>query len=136
MSCCMNRIVDNTKTLCFIKFLLVGVINTSLTFLIYALLRFWGIIPEVCNIIGYVVGVINSFLWNKKWVFKTSETNVFREFACFVFVFAVCYTMQFWAFTTMLYRFQLNDYVAQISGMIIYTSLNYVLNSYFSFRNK
>lgn len=118
----------------FIKFLIVGCINTGITYLCFIILRFIGVSPELSNTIGYVVGVINSFIWNKKWVFNTHNTNVLREAFSFFIIFLVCFTLQFIIFRFLIYQMNTNEYLAQLISMIIYTVLNYILNRLFSFK--
>lgn len=120
----------------FLKFLMVGVMNTAVTFFCYSILRFFQIAPITCNAVGYICGVVNSFIWNKKWVFRTKKTNIYREAISFLIVFLLCYFIQFWTFSIMLDRFHINDYIAQLLGMIVYTILNYTLNKLFSFNQK
>ena len=56
----------------FIRYLLVGVINTLVTLIvIYVCKSILDINQWVSNAIGYVAGLINSFIWNKNWVFKS-----------------------------------------------------------------
>lgn len=118
----------------FLKFLIVGIINTGITYIVYVLLRFLDLVPELCNVIGYIVGVVNSFIWNKKWVFQARSGNTINEFMSFIAVFVVCYAIQLYVFRTMLYVFFINEYLAQLIGMIVYTILNFSLNRIFSFK--
>lgn len=69
----------------FTKFALVGVLNTSIDFGILNYLitstgveRGVGIIP--LNAISFSVATINSFLWNKSWVFKSKKKATFLTF--------------------------------------------------------
>ena len=118
----------------FSKFLVVGVINTTITYLVYTLLRCIDLSPEISNAAGYVAGVINSFVWNKKWVFHTEGTDVWREIVSFVIIFGICYGIQFLAFRFMLYRLEWNEYIVQLIGIGVYTVLNFILNRLFTFR--
>lgn len=118
----------------FIKFILVGIINTTLTYITYVILRLFKIPPIICNTAGYIIGVINSYLWNKKWVFKTTETNVKKEFIHFIFVFFICYILQLLVFYLMINYTAINEYIIQIVGMAVYTILNYTLNRIYSFK--
>lgn len=130
----MNTTNKHEETIRFGKFLVVGLINTSVTYIVYVFLRLFLLSPEICNAAGYVAGVINSFLWNKKWVFKTKGTNVIREAISFLVVFMISYGVQLYTFRLMLYNLLWNEYLAQFFGMVIYTILNFVLNRFFSFK--
>ena len=54
----------------FVKFGLVGVLNTLINWIIFALLNFIGVDYIVANVIAYVIATANSYIWNSKWVFK------------------------------------------------------------------
>ena len=91
----MNMTYANRKALMqFVRYAAVGVINTTLTlFVIYVCKGLLGMNPWVSNAIGYVAGFVNSFLWNKLWVFN-SHNAVVREAAKFVGGFFLCYGLQ------------------------------------------
>lgn len=127
---------DSQEILRFAKFLVVGCINTAITYLCYVVLRLFDLQPEWCNTIGYIAGVINSFVWNKTWVFQTHGTNVVREAFAFLVVFAVCFLVQMMVFRTLIHQMAVNEYVAQLLGMVVYTVLNFVLNRLFSFKKR
>lgn len=55
----------------FIKFGLVGVSNTLLFFSVYTLLwKVFGVWYVAASALGFAVGAINGFLWNRAWTFK------------------------------------------------------------------
>jgi putative flippase GtrA len=55
----------------FVKFGIVGVSNTLLTFAVYTvLLKGFGVWYLAASAIGFVVGAINGFLWNRRWTFR------------------------------------------------------------------
>jgi putative flippase GtrA len=54
----------------FIKFGIVGVSNTLLTFLVYTLLlKVFGVWYIAASAIGFTVGAVNGFLLNRRWTF-------------------------------------------------------------------
>jgi len=55
----------------FVKFGIVGVSNTLLTFAVYTLLlKVFGVWYLAASAIGFVVGAINGFLLNRRWTFR------------------------------------------------------------------
>ncbi|WP_010200086.1 GtrA family protein [Bacillus sp. m3-13] len=59
-----------------LKFGTVGVFNTLITFVSFTILYFLGFNYLVANVIGYCLGVMNSYYWNKKWVFQDNRKTV------------------------------------------------------------
>ena len=128
-------IIPRKTTVQLIKFAMVGVLNTVLSLVvIYAMMSFFHVGVYMANICGYAVGIVNSFIWNKLWVFKKNEGTVFREIAYFLVIFALCYGIQFCSLRLMIEHFSINSYLAQLLAMGVYTIMNFVLNKCITFR--
>lgn len=62
----------------FSKFIIVGLMNTAIDFLILNLLMraaeiYQGKWIILLNVISFSIAIINSYLWNKYWTFKSRE---------------------------------------------------------------
>jgi putative flippase GtrA len=53
----------------FIKFNLVGLLNTALDFAVFTLLSWLGVFYIIAQCISYGVGMLNSYTLNKYWTF-------------------------------------------------------------------
>jgi len=54
----------------FVKFGIVGISNTLLTFIVYTiLLKVFGVWYLAASAIGFIVGATNGFLLNRRWTF-------------------------------------------------------------------
>ena len=139
--------IKNIVVIQFAKYFLVGVMNTLITFiLIFVCKTFLGINEYVSNGIGYVGGLINSFIWNKKWVFK-SDKKAHIEALKFAVGFLLCYGVQLlvvWALYehTFLktYEFDFGFYtcggygLATILGNFVYSFANFCYNRFVTFK--
>lgn len=131
----------------FVKYALVGVMNTLVTLIvIYVTKSFLGIKPMGANAIGYVCGLINSFIWNKRWVFR-SQKDFKREAVKFMAGFGLCYALQFVIVWVLTYRTPLGAMqweiqgmafsgyaVATLAGNIGYTATNFIYNRMVTFK--
>ncbi len=54
----------------FVKFSLVGVLNTLISEGVYVIVVFFGGHYLVASIIGFVLSVLNAYYWNSRYVFK------------------------------------------------------------------
>ena len=68
-----------------IKFILVGGLNTIIDLGVLNLLMFIfgiasGIYYSLFKSISFTIAVINSYLWNKFWVFDRRDSNAKKEF--------------------------------------------------------
>ncbi|KMJ59091.1 sugar translocase [Bacillus sp. LL01] len=66
----------------FLKFGTVGVFNTLITFFSFTVFYYIGINYLLAHVMGYGLGVLNSYYWNKRWVFKDErkKTAIFYKF--------------------------------------------------------
>ena len=118
-----------------IKFGIVGVFNTLLTLLIiWICLRLFHWSDNVSNVVGYAFGVINSFIWNKKWTFSY-KGKLSTSFIKFVIVFLVSYLIQFCVLQILLKYLNTDSYYCHLLSMVVYTLINFVLNKIFTFKN-
>lgn len=129
-----------------VKYALVGCLNTIITLgLIFVCKSLLGINDYVSNAIGYVAGLINSFIWNKNWVFN-SHGAYQREMVLFFVGFAICYGLQFltvWLINQSWFGdteydlgfFVISGYgIATLIGNVVYTCCNFIYNRAVTFR--
>lgn len=126
----MNRTVGQAA-----RFGLVGLMNTAITYLSSHALLYWlhaGKAPS--NAIAYVLGLINSFVWNKLWTFRSKGFR-FVELALFLGVFGVCWLAQ-WGAYDLMQKAGLHERAAFALGMVVYTGLNFLGNKFITFGRK
>jgi len=59
----------NSTSKQFIKFVVVGTLNTAIDIGLLNLLLFWHWDTLIANTIAFLVASVNSFMWNKYWTF-------------------------------------------------------------------
>jgi len=72
------------RWLLFIKFALVGVVNTAIDLIVYGLLSLFHTHFILAQCISYSAGVLNSYMMNRKWTFKQKGKGSRREFFTFI----------------------------------------------------
>jgi len=87
------------------------------------------------NIIGYSLGLINSFALNKTFTFQ-SRKSIKKELLHFVVVFIVSYSANLITLITLVKELYFNTNVAYIFGMLIYSITNFMGNKYLTFATK
>ncbi|MEG2219727.1 MAG: GtrA family protein [Muribaculaceae bacterium] len=139
-----------TTTIQLIKYGLVGISNSLLTLVVIFLCNdILNINLFIADILGYVVGLINSFIWNKNWVFKSHSNSVRIEMILFLIGFGICFGLQFltvWGIVTFTTVKEMSvigisapafgEYLAVCIGMVVYTICNYIYNRFVTFRQK
>lgn len=120
----------------FLKFGLVGLVNTLVTlFVIWVLIHWFHSNDYVANIFGYLAGLLNSFILNKIWTFQTSG-NVKSSLVKFLIIFVISYFIQLGVLYLLLHFTKLHTYLMQVVSMISYTLVNFFLNKKYTFNNQ
>lgn len=71
----------------FVKFNIVGILNTGVDFgLFYLLTDLFGVNEHAAKIISYTAGIVNSYVWNTMWTFRKEKKRTLREMALFLLV--------------------------------------------------
>jgi len=135
-----RRIISSKQTVG--RFVVVGGLNTALDFGILIGLTFLGLDKIVANIISSTTAFIFSFFANKKYTFKTTDTNVAREMVLFVVVTLfglwVLQTLVIWLTTAMTTAIFHNTSYALLASKLLATVVsmtwNYLLYSKMVFK--
>jgi putative flippase GtrA len=116
----------------FLKFGTVGFFNTLITLGSYTLFIYIGINYLAANVLGYSLGVLNSYYWNKKWVFqdRTEKASVF-----FKFIAVNILTLAFNTFALCILVSQLGFHpvLANVFAIGSGLALNYIMNYKWTF---
>ena len=129
-----------------VKYGIIGVSNTLITLIVFYIINTWmGMGYAIANTIGYILGLINSFVWNRTWVFR-SGGNLWREAGLFLLGFLICYGLQMgasqWLLSTSLHEIELSWFPMKNTGeniimclsMVVYTLANYAYNRFVTFK--
>lgn len=118
----------------FIKFGMVGVLNTLVNWSIFFILETYGVYYILANIIAYSLSTIHSYLWNTLWVFKYKD----KASTDTTFKFIVLNIIGLCLNTGILYVlvdfFNLNKLFALIITTAIVMIINYAVNKVWVFK--
>ena len=123
----------------FIKFGFVGISNTLISLVVYYLGLALGVHYVAANAAGFVLGTINAYFWNNRYVFKKSEDEVRSTGKSVVRVF-VSYGFTLALSTVLLALWvdglHISDKIAPIINLLVTIPLNFVLNKFWAFRGE
>lgn len=132
----MKNLFDKTMW----KFLLVGVVNTIVgcgtMFLLYNLAHCSYWLSSAAN---YVVGGIVSFFLNKYFTFQNKGWS-WKQVGKFILNVSVCYLLAYGLAKPLVLALlsgqsvSIQENVAMLVGMCLYTGLNYLGQRFFAFR--
>ncbi len=122
----------------FVKFGLVGVCNTIVMLSIYYLVLWINSdFFIVGNILGYMCGILCSYLLNSKFVFKAKDDKKHRRTS--IIKVYVSYGITLLLQTLLLYAMVnflfISEQIAPIINICITTPINFLLNKLWAFRN-
>lgn len=118
----------------FIKFGLVGILNTLINWILFIILNILGLYYIISNIIAYSISTLNSYLWNSNWVFKYGGDNLKETSLKFIILNIIGLTLN----TIILYLLVdivgLRKLIALIITTGIVMILNYFINKIWVFK--
>lgn len=124
----------------FIKFNLVGILNTAVDFIIFSLLIALGINYAAAQCTSYAAGMLNSYLFNKHWTFAADRsvnqrTDRRARIIPFIFINGVCLLISLGLLYGLMDVLHLNAWVSKGIATIITMVINFVGNKFWVFRD-
>jgi len=113
----------------FVRFLLVGGLNTSFSYAVYAVLLFLGLNYVIANFGSLLLGILFSFRTQGRLVFGNSDGRLFFRFAAiWVLIFGVNILL-----ISSLIHTGLNAYWAGALALVPITVISYVVQKFLVF---
>ena len=138
----MKKIIASFFDATFLKFVLVGVVNTlvgtAIMFFCFNVLAwsYW-----ISSALNYIVGSIVSYLLNKRYTFqqKGHDWNTLLKFIvnisiCYVLAYGLAKPLVAWLLSGVSINVQGN--MALLVGMILFVGLNYIGQRFWAFSTK
>ncbi|APM37405.1 GtrA family protein [Clostridium kluyveri] len=116
----------------FIKYAISGTINTLITLLIYNILIQIGVNYMISNVIAYFLGIINGFILDKIWVFKSNKKIVIL-FSKFIIVNIISLLFNSIILFTLVNNIGLDSVLSQLISTISTGMFNYIMNKVWTF---
>lgn len=118
-----------------LRFAVVGVANTFLGLAVIYGLMYAGVDPLLANALGYVVGFGVSFTLNRSWTFATINTRS-GTFWRFLALAIIAYAANFILVAIGTRVLAVNPYLAQATGIVVYTGVTFVGSKLYVFADK
>jgi len=122
----------------FIKFGIVGLSNTAISYIIYSLLVYFDLYYIFASIIAFFVSVLNSFFWNNNYVFKKSskqKRNIMQSLIKTYISYALTgLIIQNLLLFVLINTMKISKYIAPLIVLLITIPLNFILNKVWAFK--
>ncbi len=73
----------------FIRFAIVGVLSNILNFAVYVIVFLLSTNIVFSSVLGYSIGLFNTYLLGRIWVFNSEQPNQFKEIVKFLVVYFI-----------------------------------------------
>ncbi len=112
-----------------------GITSSILNLIIYKLVYFLTLNINLSSVLGYCVGLFNSFVFSSKWVFAKYRYFSFdKSFIIFVLIYILGGT-EMTITINFVYGFSDNNIIAWICGASIAAINNFLFSKYLIFKN-
>ena len=122
----------------FLKFGVIGLSNTAISYGIYSLLVYLGLHYIIAGFISFFIGALNSFFWNNKYTFKkdtNQKRSILKSLAKTYISYAFSGLVVANIITIILVEiFFISKYVAPLFVLVITVPLNFILNRQWAFK--
>ena len=126
----LNKISRPGRRSEVLRFVVVGILNTSVSYLIYALLLSIGLRYQMANLIALVIGVLFSFKTQGHLVFNSRNNRLLGRFILSWLFIYVCVIFLIGRIIDL----GLNAYAAGALALPFSAVLSYVIQKYFVFK--
>ena len=116
------------------RFLFVGILNTIVGVGAYYLFLYLNVYYMISAVLGHVIGVTHSFLWNKTWTFK-SKGSTRKEGVRFFSVYGVTFLINLFLLALFVEKFNIDPKIAVIFALGIVAIISFLGHKYWSFRD-
>ncbi len=118
------------------KFGLVGIANTAIHYIVfYVLYVLLGVYYLLSSTIGYGAGLLNSYVVNRAWTFKSKSVDTKMEFAKFVVVNLISLGANLAALNLFVVQGGLRPEVAQAMAIFFSLAVNFAGNKFWTFNS-
>ncbi|WP_442951591.1 GtrA family protein [Paenibacillus sp. GYB004] len=118
------------------KFVLVGVTNTIISYLVFIGCNLLVDNYLVSLLISYIIGVVNSYFLNKNWTFRTPKTRNLSTIIKFITVYLCTFLVNLIILILLVDFLYFSASLSQAISLIITTMISFIGHKYWSFKNK
>ena len=120
----------------FIKFGVVGCINTATSLLIYYVLLFFNVQYLLASISGYIFSSVVGFILNKFWVFQAKGTKTLQETIRYYIIYGCALLMNLAIMYLQVDILLISDKIAPLITLCVTVPFNFIMSRVWVFRAK
>ena len=124
-----------------INYIIVGVLTTVVSWLAYAVCKLFMDVDnafqmQLAVIIRWIAGVVFAYFTNRKYVFKSKNTNMIKEAFDFTTSRLVTLFLDMLVMWLLPSVFGVNDWISSFISAVLVTVTNYIFSKFLVFNKK
>lgn len=129
----MIKLSEKHNLFQFIKFGAVGISNTLLSIAVYYFFLYLGWHYQLSNAISWIVGVLNSFYWNSRYVFSFNGTW-YKALIKSYFIYGVSFLVVMALLYLLIEVWFISKFIAQPLTLLVSVPLNFFLHKFWAYK--
>jgi putative flippase GtrA len=117
----------------FWRFVVVGAISNAVLYALYLVLTRWGLRPKIAMTVVYGAGVVQTFVFNKQWAFR-SRGPAAAPFRRYVVTYAAGYALNLGGLSVLVDSLGWAHELAQGILIVVIAVLLFLLQKFWVFR--
>lgn len=126
--------VANKESIHYLKFCIVGGLNTAIDFLVFSLLSYLGVYYIIAQCVSYGCGVLNSYLLNRTWTFQQHGKRKRHEFLNFTVLNIFTLIVISFLLTVFHYKLNISLPYSKVLVTLVSVGLNYIGTRFWVFK--
>lgn len=130
-------IADRPTIRQFVKFGLVGALNTGVDFTVFTICVYgFRMHYLVANVAAFGVAAVNSYVLNRRWTFRNDDPRWHVQMVKFFVVLTIGFGLNELLLYFLVSRFAWSKIVAKLAVILVVLFWNYLVNRFWTFRAK
>jgi len=117
----------------FIKYVLIGAMNTVVSYLTYSVLLVIGLKYSAALAFSYLIGIMHSYAWNRYWNFR-SRSPFGTETMRFVLAYVISFFINLLLLKALIEQALIQPFIAQAVAIAITAPATFLLMRYWVFK--
>ena len=117
-----------------LRFIIVGTASNAILYCIYWIARDAGVCYEIAMTIAFSVGIVQTFILNKKWSFRDTGDNA-PAFVRYVLVYLVAYVIDLASLAVLVERYHFSDRLVQAGMIVVVAAFLFLMQRTWVFSN-
>lgn len=118
----------------FVRYVVVGLASNAVIFVVYVVLTNLGLGPKLAMSLLYCTGVLQTFVFNRKWAFRFQGAAT-PALGRYLVAYALGYLVNFLALMLLVDRMGLPHQWVQIMMILVVAMMLFMAQRYWVFRN-